>query len=713
VSLKRLWEAATTRSGWMTADEARAYLAAIVESSDDAILSKSLHGIIQSCNAAGERLFGYRAEELIGRPINILIPADRQSEEPQILERIRRGERVDHFETVRLTKSGRLVEVSVTISPIRDAAGRIIGASKIARDITDRKRAEAALRRAQQVSRFLANTSVALTDLSDPRTILRKAASLAVPFFADWCAVDLTSDDGMERLLVMHSEAGKEAHAREVACRWLPVVEDAVGPGWVARTGRPEHMDDIQERDFVPWVREDEHWRVLREMGFASYVSVPVSWGRKVRAVLTFVRGEPERSYEASDVRVAEDLAQRAGVAIENAVLYHTALEADRRKDDFLAMLSHELRTPLNAIVGWSHILRDGKATPEVLRKAVDTIHRNAQVQTQLISDILDISRIAAGKMRLDAQPLELPLVIEAALDTLKPAADARRVCVDTALDPRAGPISGDAGRLQQVVWNLVSNAIKFVPERTGRVQVRLESVDSHVRLTVADNGPGIDPAFLPHVFERFWQADRAATRRHQGLGLGLAIVRQVVELHGGTIRADNRDDGTGAIFTVTLPIRAVDAPVSAAEPLAEHAQQEQPLWLEAAPSLRGVRVLVVDDQPDSRDLLKAVLERCGAEVSVAASSRQALEIVPRGRPDVVLSDLEMPEEDGFEMLRRLRALPPDMGGRTPAAAVTAYASARDRVKALRAGFQMHIPKPVLPAEIATVVASLAGKPVA
>ena len=694
-------------------EDALAHLAAIVESSDDAILSKNLDGIIQSCNAAAERIFGYSAAELVGRPIGILIPPERRDEETEILDRLRRGERIDHYETVRLAKDGRAIEVSLTISPIRAASGAIIGASKIARDITDRKKTELALRRAQQVARFMANVSLALgADLSDHRTILHKVASLSVPFFADWCTADIVGEDGvLERLVVVHGEPSKAGLARELARRWVPEANDRMGPGWVAATGRSEMVEDVRGEDLISWVRDDEHRRAVLELGFASYLSVPVmSRRRNTRAVLTFVSGRPERRYESMDLRVAEDLAQRAAIAIDNAVLYRAALEADHRKDDFLAVLSHELRTPLNAIVGWSHLLQEGTASSEMVSKAAETIHRNAQVQVRLISDILDISRIAAGKMRLDVQPVELPAVVEAAMDTLKPAAEAKGALLEAILDPQAGSISADANRLQQIVWNLVSNAIKFVPEGTGHVQVRLEAVDPHVRLTVEDNGPGIDPAFLPHVFERFRQEESGGNRRSQGLGLGLAIVRQLVELHGGTVEAANRPNRGGATFTVKLPRRSVPRAVTVTGASERLSQVEQPLWLDKAPWLGGVRVLVVDDHEDARQLLKALLERCGATVAVAASAPEALSIVPSEKPDVLLSDVEMPEQSGYDLLRRLRSLPAERGGQIPAVALTAYATAQDRVKLLRAGFQMHVPKPVQPAELATVVASLAKK---
>ena len=361
-------------------EEALGHLAAIVESSDDAILSKTLDGVIQSCNAAAERLFGYPAAELVGQPVGMLIPAERQSEESDILARLRRGERIEHFETVRVTKQGRRLEVSLTISPVRDASGTIVGASKIARDITEKKRAEAALRRAQQVARFMANASVALADLSDSRTIVRKAAALSVPFFADWCAADLVGENGvLERLVVAHADPRKAELAHELAHRWLPEAGDGTGPARVAATGRSEMVADACIPGAAPWVRDAENRHVLLQLGFASCLCVPVSRRGRVQAVLTFVGGSPDRVYESiPHLGVAEDLAHRTAVAIENALLYRSALEADRRKDDFLAVCRHELRTPLNAIVGWSHLLRVGSGRPGHGAQAAETIDRNA-----------------------------------------------------------------------------------------------------------------------------------------------------------------------------------------------------------------------------------------------------------------------------------------------------------------------------------------------
>jgi CheY-like chemotaxis protein/anti-sigma regulatory factor (Ser/Thr protein kinase) len=355
-------------------------------------------------------------------------------------------------------------------------------------------------------------------------------------------------------------------------------------------------------------------------------------------------------------------------------------------------------------------MLRSGQLDVETTRRAVETIDRNAHVQNQLISDILDVSRIMAGKLRLTMKPISLIDVVSAALDTVVPAAQAREVTLEQELDPAAASLSGDADRLQQVVWNLVSNAIKFAP-RGGRVTLRLRRLEALSELSVADDGPGIRPEFLPYVFERFRQADSSSTRPHGGLGLGLAIVRHLVELHGGTVDAANRTDGrTGAVFTVRLP-RAPVVP-SVALPPSETPQpaSDRSVWLESAPPLEGLRVLVVDDEPDSRDMVATVLELAGAEALVAGTAAEGLSILIRERPDVLLSDLEMPGEDGYSLVRRVRALPPDSGGLTPAAALTAYAGAEHRTKTLLAGFQLHVAKPVQPAELAAVVASLAAR---
>lgn len=384
------------------------------------------------------------------------------------------------------------------------------------------------------------------------------------------------------------------------------------------------------------------------------------------------------------------------------------AERASRMKDDFLANLSHELRTPLNAIVGWTQVLRRRAMDDAEIRQGLETIERNARVQAQLIEDLLDMSRITSGKVRLDVQPVDPVSFIEAAVEAVRPAAEARGIRLEKILDPAAGPISGDPRRLQQVIWNLLSNAIKFTP-RDGTVQVQLERIDSQVEISVADTGIGITPAFLAHAFERFRQADASSARRHGGLGLGLAIVKQLVELHGGTVRVKSLGEGAGTVFTVQLPVAAVHRMADDGERIHPHSAKTLSSDFEIS-DLSGVKVLVVDDEADARDLFRRVLADCGAEVLTVATAGEALRVVERERPNVLISDIGMPDIDGFELLRRVRALGQARGGKLPAIALTAFARSEDRTRALRAGFLVHVAKPVEPSELVATVAAIAGR---
>ncbi len=386
------------------------------------------------------------------------------------------------------------------------------------------------------------------------------------------------------------------------------------------------------------------------------------------------------------------------------------AERASQMKDEFLANLSHELRTPLNAIIGWSQILRGNPSDADDLAMGLETIERNARVQAQIIDDLLDMSRIISGKIRMDVQRVDLPPVVQAAVDTARPAAEAKGVRLQIVMDSMTSHISGDPSRLQQILWNLLSNAIKFTP-RGGRVQVLLERVNSHVEISVIDTGEGIKPEFLPFVFDRFRQADASTTRRHGGLGLGLSIVKQLVELHGGSIRVKSAGPGQGSTFVIALPLTVVHP-----EP-DDHPERRHPSAGAAAAvdhdaclRLNGIRVLVVDDEPDARNLVKRLLEDCEATVATAASAADAFSMVQNGLFDVIISDIGMSKEDGYSFIRRVRNLPASRGGSTPAVALTAYARTEDRLKVLRAGFQLHVVKPVEPAELITVVASLTGR---
>ena len=404
-------------------------------------------------------------------------------------------------------------------------------------------------------------------------------------------------------------------------------------------------------------------------------------------------RGEQEREVLAEQRRLALESERAARGDAERT---------SRMKDDFLATLSHELRTPLNAIVGWSQILRAAPPSREDLAEGLEIIDRNARAQATIIEDLLDMSRIMSGKVLLDVQRLNLASVIEAALGTVRPAADAKGVRLHSVLDTKVDAVSGDPNRLQQVFWNLLSNAIKFTP-KGGRVQVLLERVNSHVEVTISDTGMGISADFLPYVFDRFRQADATTTRRHGGLGLGLSIVKQLVELHGGTVSAKSGGENQGTTFTVSLPLLIVHHHPDAdtAPPHRRHpaAGVSENAFNDSRSRLRGIKVLVVDDEPDARALLRRLLGDCHAIVSSAASAREAFDLFGKDRPDVLISDIGMPDEDGYSFIRRIRALPSEQGGTVPALALTAYARTADRVKSVLAGFQLHLTKPVEPTE--------------
>jgi CheY-like chemotaxis protein len=402
-------------------------------------------------------------------------------------------------------------------------------------------------------------------------------------------------------------------------------------------------------------------------------------------------------------------------VAIQNARLLAAetrargeAEAANRAKDEFLAVLSHELRTPLNAVYGWARMLRAGQIPADATERGLDAIVRNANAQVQLIDDLLDISRVITGKMRLDVRPVDLRTVIDAALDSVRPAADAKELRVQTVLDPRAGPITGDPDRLQQVVWNLLMNAVKFTP-KGGRVQIHLQRVNSHVEIVVSDTGRGMSADVLPFIFDRFRQADSSSTRTHAGLGLGLALVKHFVELHGGAVTAHSPGEGMGATFVVTLPVAIAEIP---AGPVPREHPTATSLGLStAAARLDGLRVLVVDDDRDAVDLASAILTQAGAVVKACASVSEAFQAFQDWRPDVLVSDIEMPGEDGYALIRRIRALEGERQGRMPAVALTAYGRMQDRMQALTAGFNMHVPKPVDPGELTTIIASVAARP--
>ena len=438
-----------------------------------------------------------------------------------------------------------------------------------------------------------------------------------------------------------------------------------------------------------------------------SYLAVPVkSSSGHVLGGLFFGHSQPG-VFTLQHERLAAGIAAWASLALENSRLYAAARDADRLKDEFLAVLSHELRTPLNAIVGYTRLLRGGILAGAQAERGLETLERNAKSLTQIVEDVLDVSRIVSGKIRLNVQPVELAPIVQNAIATVQPAADAKGVRFQSVVDPLVGPVSGDPDRLQQVIWNLLSNAVKFTP-KNGRVHVLLQQVNSHVEIVVSDTGIGIPSDFLPHVFERFRQADAGTTRKTGGLGLGLSIVRHVVEMHGGVVDASSEGEGRGATFRVQLPLMIVHPP-ELAEPR-QHPRTERLTALTSLADLSGIRVLAIDDEEDSLALLRLVLEAAGATVTtlpVAATALQRLEAV---KPHVLVVDLGMPYMDGFEFIARVRGSSDPRVRDIPAAALTAFARSEDRTRALQSGFEMHLAKPVDPGELVASVANLARR---
>ena len=678
------------------------HLAKVVESSDDAIVSKDLNSIVTSWNPGAERIFGYTAAEIVGKSIRIIIPAHLQDEEDVVMARIRAGEKVDHYETIRQTKAGALITISLTVSPIKDDNGVIIGASKVARDVSDRVRLENELREHAENTQKLSAVGAVVASTLDRETIVQKVTDTATELtHAEFGAFFYNVRDqnsGDAYMLYALSGAPREAfssfpHPRATAL---------FGPTF--RGESPVRIDDV--------LADPRYGKSAPYHGMPKRTpagpQLPRGSGQRPRWPCdrrSVLRPLPTRVSSPSSTSVlALGTAAWASVALENARLYGEAQDANRMKDDFLAVLSHELRTPLNAILGYSRLLRGNVLSGEHLERGIETVERNARWLTQIVEDVLDVSRIVSGKIRLDVQAVNLASVIDNAIATIQPAADAKSVKLQTLIDPRVAPVSGDPDRLQQVVWNLLSNAVKFTP-KGGRVQLRLERVNSHVEIIVSDTGVGIRKDFLPYVFERFRQGDSGPARKTGGLGLGLSIVRHIVEMHGGVVLAESAGEGEGSTFTVTLPIMIVQ-PTAARRPR-EHPLAEPQQALQGLSDLSGVHVLAIDDEEDSLGLLRVVLEAAGARVTTASSAAAALGTIESIRPDVLVADIGMPEMDGFELIKRVRAMASPHVRDLPAAALTAFARSEDRTKALQHGFEMHLAKPVDPGELVASVATL------
>ena len=671
------------------------------------------------------QIAGYTAEQLRSLTFPMITHPDDLALNARPVAALLAGEAQDFaLEQRYLTPDGRAVWCLTSVTLLREPTGAADRFLAVVEDITQRKITEEALADESHMLELLNRTGMTLASNLNLQELVQaitdSATEMTSARFGSFF-YNVINDDGEAFLLYTLSGAPREAFEKF----GQPRATDLFGP-----TFRGEGIircdDVLEDPRYGKW---DRHGMPKGHLPVRSYLAVPVV-SRTGDVIGGLFFGHPEtRVFTARHERMVAGLAAQAGVAIDNARLYEKAqrsaeerrvlLESERHaraaaerasrmKDEFLATLSHELRTPLSAILGWSHLLRTRPANEEEMRKGLETIERNARVQTQLIEDLLDMSRITSGKLRLDVQPVMPVTFIEAALETVRPAAEARGIRLEKTLDPSAGPVSGDPNRLQQVVWNLLNNAIKFTP-KGGKVQMVLERVNSHVEFSIADTGVGIEPEFVEHVFERFRQADASNTRQFAGLGLGLAIVKQLIELHGGSVRAFSEGLGRGATFTVHLPIAAAHS--SRGQEPREHPGAAPTLAADLRTiDLTGIKVLVVDDQPDARELVARVLTQCNATVITAGSAEEALPLVESERPDVLVSDIGMPDVDGYELLRRVRELGPERGGRVPAIALTAFARSEDRTRALRMGFQVHASKPVEPAELIATVASVAGR---
>ena len=590
-------------------------------------------------------------------------------------------------------------------APILGPSGELVGAISTFADITRFKQLEQELRIGDEQRRFIGEASWQLASLAlDYEGTLASVAETAVPRLADWCFVDLVEADGaIHRVAVAHMDPGHALIASALRRRYAPSADGFSAIARVVKSGASERSIEPVEH-MIAATTDARFAETLRELGPESVMIVPLRARDRTLGALTFVAAESGRTFTDGDLLLARQFGNCAALAVDNARLYREAQRVNRVKDEFLATLSHELRTPLNAILGWARMMRMGKLDERGRERALDTIERNARAQAQLIEDLLDVSRIISGKFRVEVHTVAMPAVVEAAIDSVRLAAEARGIELCATLDPTP-TISGDPTRLQQVVWNLLSNAIKFT-SKGGHVMLSLRQVDSQIEIDVTDDGQGIPADFLPYVFDRFRQADGTTTRAHNGLGLGLAIVRHLVELHGGSVRAESGGNGHGSTFVVRLPIAAVRMRSDAPEPLQN--SSNDPVLEEMAP-LHGVTVLVVDDESDAREILTMVLTDQGARVIAVGSVSEAIDAIELEKPDVLVSDIGMPREDGYTLIRLVKAMEKRIG-KIPAAALTAYAGVHDRTRALRAGYSSHLPKPIEPAELAAVVASLAGR---
>jgi signal transduction histidine kinase len=546
---------------------------------------------------------------------------------------------------------------------------------------------------------LLAEAGALLASTLDRERALTQLVRLAVPALGDLCAIDILGEDGTtSRVAYAHRDGTKEAL----------VYEAPVGVRAAIRSGQPVLVSEAGETDLMAEAQSADQLRTLQQLKPRTWLVLPLTARDRVLGAITFAMTDSAGSYDRVDVRTAEVVARQVALTLDGTRLQRdteaarSATEAaNRAKDEFLMTLSHELRNPLNAVSGWAKLLEIGKLGEEQSRHAIEVILRNVNAQVRLVDDLLDMSSVVSGKMRLAIQPVNVADVIGEALDAVRPGAEAKGIQLQSVLDSPGAQVSGDPGRLQQVVWNLLYNAVKFTP-KAGRILVKLQQVKSHVEIIVSDTGQGIRPDLLPYIFDRLRQGDSSRSRAHGGLGIGLALVRHIAELHGGSVFAESPGEEQGATFVVKLPLMVAG--------VRDHAVAQAKSGPPDSPSLVGVRVLVVDDDPAAVELVQEVLTQTGGEVRGAGTAEEALRVLEQWRPDVLVSDIEMPGQDGYTLIRKIRALAPERGGMTRAVALTAFGRPEDRIRSLMAGFNIHVSKPVDPGELAAIVASLAGR---
>lgn len=647
------------------------FVASVFNQLSDAVIMLDANDVVITSNAAAARALGRSPAQ--GEPISSVIS--------------RRIEDGQQSEVEAKNAAGERIVLEVRREPVFDADGSRVGSTVVARDVTER-------RRAQERSALLSAATERLSETLDVQKALGRLAALVTESLADLCVVDVVTPGGIAR----EAAAASASIGPEVAqtlSRFAPrgANHPAVSALRRAVTRLETNVTDEQWRELTA---NEEHYAITQRLRLHSFITAPLKAGRRVLGALTLVRGGDSPPFTSPDKEFVEELARRAAIALHNAWLYQAAEQGNRAKDEFLATLSHELRTPMTSIVGWVQLLRLGGLSEEEVAEGIEVIHQSARVQAQLIDDLLDVSRIESGKLHLETERLDLSAVIRGAVETLRPAAEAKRVTVEVEASDEF-LVLGDPNRLQQVFWNLLSNAVKF-SERGGHVRVSTAKNGSRAEAIITDRGAGIAPDFLPYVFDRFRQADSATTRRFGGLGLGLAIVKQIVELHGGTVMADSEGKGLGATFTVSLPIASVNEAARESESKRSLAR------------LKGYSVLVVEDDRASASTIRAVLRRAGASVEVRHSVAEALDSLRSNLPDVVISDLAMPEQDGYALIQQMRGTLRIPRERVPAIALTALGDIPTRVKLLGAGFERHLQKPADPDALTSCIADVLTK---